>query len=49
MMSAEDRAARSERVACAELAMRFAIRQGFSHALAMELANAILNRTEENK
>lgn len=48
MRSAEERAARSERVACAEHAMRFALRMGLSHSLAMELANAILNR-EENK
>jgi hypothetical protein len=44
MINSEERAALSERVACAEFAMSFALRQGWTHALAMQLANAILNR-----
>ena len=46
MMSAEERAARAERVACAEYAMSFALRNGLSHSFAMELANAILRKGE---
>lgn len=38
----------SERVACAEFAARFLLRQGMSHSLAMQLANAIINRDKGN-